>query len=103
MREFFAGPKEVIIYEPNIVMINDLNSNFYIKENMVKEKMRREMAVINKLKELNPYVKCNFLENSEFKNKVEEILFLLEIIKNFSFIIITEFITKYYRQNIWKM
>ena len=89
-----AGPKEVIIYDPNIVKINDLNSNFYIKENMVKEKTRRDMAVINKLKELNPYVKCDCLENNEFKNKEEEMYFILEIIKNFSFIIITEFIAK---------
>jgi len=89
-----SGPKEVIIYDPNIVEKNDLNSIFYIKENIIKDNIRRDKAVINKLQELNPYVKCNCLENSEFKNKEEELNFLLEIIKNFSFIVITEFINK---------
>lgn len=87
------GPQEVIIYDPNLIEINDLNSNFYINESMIK-KTRRDEGVINKLKELNSYVKCNVLKTPDFKNKEEEIDFILDIIKNFSFLVITEFLTK---------
>ena len=89
-----SGPKEVVIYDPNLVEINDLNSNFYLKENIIPKKIKRDKAVINKLKELNPYVICSCLENPEFKNKEEELSFLLGLIENFSFIVITEFLTK---------
>ena len=72
-----SGPQEVIIYDPNKVEKNDLNSNFYLNENMIENSSRRDKSVINNLKELNPYVICNILEECNFKNKDEEIAYIL--------------------------
>ena len=55
------GCEEVSIYDPNIVKINDLGSNFYLSEEDVGKK-RRDEACINKLSELNPYVKTSILD-----------------------------------------
>ena len=89
-----SGPQEVIIYDPNKVEKNDLNSNFYLNEDIIEKSSRRDKIVINQLKELNPYVICDILEGYNFKNKDEEIDYILQIIKNFSLIVITEFLTK---------
>jgi ubiquitin-activating enzyme E1 len=51
-----AGPASVDIYDPELVKIGDLCSNFYCKEEHVGH-MTRADASISKLGELNPYVK----------------------------------------------
>ena len=51
-----AGPASVTLYDPTLVSINDLASNFYCREEDVGNKSRAE-ASIPKLQELNPYVK----------------------------------------------
>ena len=53
-----AGPKIVDIYDPTTVDIKDLGANFYLTESHVGHTTRADGA-LEKLKELNPYVKVN--------------------------------------------
>ena len=57
-----AGPKLVHIYDPTPVEIRDLGSNFYCREEHVG-KVSRGQASIDKLQELNPYVKVENLQS----------------------------------------
>lgn len=57
-----AGPKRVVLFDDNITTIQDLGSNFYLKESDVG-KNRRDKACLEKLKELNP--RCE-VEVSDF-------------------------------------
>ena len=52
-----AGPASVTLYDPTPSKINDLGSNFYIREDDVKKGLSRAKASLPKLMELNPYVK----------------------------------------------
>ena len=67
------GCEEVSIYDQNIVKINDLGSNFYLSDDDVNKK-RRDEACVDKLSELNPYVKVSILdiEQKEDMNEYEE-------------------------------
>lgn len=47
-----AGPRKVVIYDENICQINDLASNFYITEEDVKSKKRRDYASIKNYRSL---------------------------------------------------
>lgn len=40
-----SGPKEVCIFDPNIVTINELGSNFYLKEENIGVKRRDEACL----------------------------------------------------------
>ena len=40
-----AGPRSVTIYDPTTVTINDMGSNFYIKEENVANTSRAEASV----------------------------------------------------------
>ena len=55
-----AGPKSVTLYDPTLVNIGDLSSNFYCKEAHVGKVSRAE-ASFEKLQELNPYVKVSVI------------------------------------------
>lgn len=55
-----AGPGSVDIYDPTVTRIEDLTSNFNLKEEHVGKVSRAE-ACIGQLRELNPYVKVNFI------------------------------------------
>ena len=57
-----SGPKQVYIYDKNLVKLNDLGNNFFINEKDVNNKNRDE-ASLNELKELNPYVEVNIEKN----------------------------------------
>lgn len=50
-----AGPSAVDIHDPEIVAIEDLGANFYLREEHVG-KVRRDTASLVQLRELNPYV-----------------------------------------------
>jgi ubiquitin-activating enzyme E1 len=50
-----AGPKSVDIYDPTVVKINDLGTNFYLRDEHVGKVSRAE-ATITQLKELNSNV-----------------------------------------------
>ena len=77
-----VGPKEVQIYDPEITKINDLGSNFYLKEIDVGDK-RRDEASLFQLSQLNPYVNVSIMKGSIFENII-----------NFNVIVITEIMKK---------
>lgn len=87
-----AGPKQVIIFDNNIAKINDLSSNFYITEDNVKNKKRRDFSCLEKLSDLNRSVKVSVMKGDS----------LLEYIKNnfgkkdedYFVVVITEFKSK---------
>ena len=89
------GPQRVDIYDPNYINIYDLNSNYFVKEEDIN-KVRDEI-IIEKIKDLNPYVKSDIIKQniiSNEKNYENEIEFILSKIKDYNMIIITEFISK---------
>jgi ubiquitin-activating enzyme E1 len=57
-----AGPKSVMLYDPEITKINDLGANFYTEESHVGKVSRAE-ACQGKLRELNPYVKVEVISD----------------------------------------
>ena len=82
-----AGPKSVSIFDPNITEINDLNSNFYLKEEYVNKK-RRDEAVIDNLKMLNEFVKVDFLK----ENTLDDVIIIIP--RNYDVVILTELISR---------
>lgn len=66
-----AGPKRVVLCDPNITTLADLGSNFYLKESDVG-KTRRDEASISLLKELNPRVEVE-LANFDPHKEVEKL------------------------------
>ena len=75
-----SNPNQLSIFDDEICEINDLGSNFFLAEENVLNKDRRDEACIKKLSELNPTTKI-FIENNFLSN-----------IKNFDVIIISKFI-----------
>ena len=73
-----AGPKSVTIYDPTLVSINDLGSNFYLKEENVANTSRAD-ASIEQLRELNPYVTTSVI--SEFTD---------DMVTNYNLICVTK-------------
>lgn len=74
------------IYDPNLVKISDVGTNFYLNEMYVGKKTRAEVC-IEQLKELNPYTEVNIL-TTEPTN---------EIIKTFGIVYVTELILPFKR------
>ena len=93
------GCEEVSIYDPTIVKINDLGSNFYLNENDVGKK-RRDEACIEKLSELNPYVKVSLSDMEQKKDINEYIKHFCEKISQFNVLVITELQTMYFLSQI---
>ena len=58
-----AGPGQVSLWDPTPVVLQDLASNFYLKEEHVG-KISRAEGSLPKLRELNSYVKVDILEKS---------------------------------------
>ena len=82
-----AGPNKVTIYDSNKTTINDLTSNFYIKEKDVFEGKRRDEASFEELSKLNPYVKLSIM-----KNNISIISHLKE--EKYDVVVISEFMEK---------
>ena len=82
-----AGPKSVSIFDPNITKINDLNNNFYLKEEYVNKK-RRDEAVIDNLKMLNEFVKVDYLK----ENILDDMIKIIP--KNYDVVVLTELISQ---------
>ncbi|CCE63841.1 hypothetical protein TPHA_0F03610 [Tetrapisispora phaffii CBS 4417] len=63
-----AGVKSMKLYDPELIKIEDLSTQFFFSEENVGSK--RDVVSINKLKELNAYVPVDALENidSDFEN-----------------------------------
>jgi ubiquitin-activating enzyme E1 len=59
-----AGPKEVLLYDPDITRINNLGANFYLENDHIGKVSRAE-GVRTKLNELNPYVKVTVITDLE--------------------------------------
>ncbi|CAD8204909.1 unnamed protein product [Paramecium pentaurelia] len=57
-----SGVKRLIIFDPTIVQLSDLGTNFYLNNEDIN--YRRDERVLNKLKYLNPYVKIDILQNN---------------------------------------
>ena len=55
------GPEKVSIFEPEIEVIRDMNSNFYLAEKDIDNK-RRDIAVLKKLQLLNENVSVDFIK-----------------------------------------
>ena len=66
------GPNKVSIYDPQIAHINDLTSNFFLTEEDIKNKKRRDEASIRKLSELNSYVMCDIMDGSDIFSQVNK-------------------------------
>lgn len=62
-----AGPAQVDLYDPNLVEIKDLASNFYLSESDVGKKSRAD-ASVTQLKQLNDYVKVNVINSLSFED-----------------------------------
>ena len=90
------GPQRVDIYDPNYIQINDLNSNYFVKDEDINKV--RDETIIEKIQDLNPYVKSDIIKQSinsnEKKNYENEIDFIISKIKDYNMIIITEFVSK---------
>lgn len=57
-----AGPAQVDLYDPTVVRVNDLGSNFYARDEHIG-KVSRAQASQDELRELNPYVKVNVIDS----------------------------------------
>jgi ubiquitin-activating enzyme E1 len=73
-----AGPKSVTLYDPEIVTLSNLGSNFYLNESHIG-KTRRDEASIGQLKELNPYVDVSNITT-----------FNMEMLLNYNVVVMTE-------------
>ena len=88
------GPQRVDIYDPNYINIYDLNSNYFVKEEDINK--IRDETIIERIKDLNPYVKSDIIKQNinEEKTYENEVEFILTKIKDYNMIIITEFVSK---------
>ncbi|CAK63716.1 unnamed protein product (macronuclear) [Paramecium tetraurelia] len=66
-----SGVKRLIIYDPTLVELSDLGTNFYLNQEDIDQ--RKDAKVLNKLKYLNPYVKIDVLQNSIQELNLDEI------------------------------
>jgi ubiquitin-activating enzyme E1 len=58
-----AGPRSVVIFDDEVTRINDLGSNFYLSERHIGKTTRAD-ACLEKLQELNPYVKVEVISQA---------------------------------------
>lgn len=89
------GPNCVDIYDPNLIEINDLNSNFFATEEDVSKE--RDVTIIEKIKGLNPNVESKVIKQNieiEENSYEKELDFILDNISNYEIIIITEPLSK---------
>ena len=84
-----SGCDSVDIYDPSLVKINDLGSNFYLSEEYVNIKNRDEASKLN-LSSLNPDVRVSVLKLNSQKNTKEFIDEFCEKISNYNIIVFTE-------------
>lgn len=73
--------KQTSVYDPTLVQIQDVNSNFYISESHAGKVSRAE-AAIGQLKELNPYMEVDVV-----KGPINN-----DLLKKYSLVIVTELI-----------
>ena len=89
------GPSRVDIYDPNLIKINDLNSNYFVIEEDINKV--RDETIIERIKDLNPNVESRVIKQNisvEDINYENELEFIISNIQNYNMIIITEFVKK---------
>ena len=59
-----AGPKQVSLYDPNLVTLSDLGRNFYAKEEHIGN-VTRAQASLSELKDLNPNAIVDIAESCD--------------------------------------
>ena len=84
-----SGPKSVTIYDPVVVQINDLSSNFLLSEEDVGKRFRDD-ASIKKLSELNPYVTVSTLRFEQTNNLLNFSSLFCEKVLQFNVVVFTE-------------
>ena len=84
-----SGPGEVDIFDPSLVKINDLGSNFYLSEEDVGKK-NRDDACLSKLSQLNPNVTISILKVEEKKDINEYIQLFCQKIEKYNVVVFTE-------------
>ena len=87
-----AGPKSLTIFDPNITKINDLASNYFLKEEDVINSKRRDEASLLYLKNLNPYVNWNIMEGNNIQQDIMKKVKYPE--SKYDVVVITEFLPK---------
>ena len=85
-----SGPYLVTLYDEKEVILQDLGSNFYLREEDVGK--RRDISVLERIKKLNNYVKINVLSKDEKNENLEKVL--IESILYYDVIVITEMLQK---------
>ena len=87
-----AGPKKVTLFDPNISQINDLTSNFFLTKEDIENQKRRDIAIIDKIKELNNHVSINIMEGNDLYENIKNSLENVE--KKYDVVVITEFLER---------
>ena len=96
-----SGPGEVDIFDPTIVTIRDLGSNFFLSESDVGKKNRDE-ACIEKLAQLNPNVKVGIMKDEKKDNIDEYIKIFCQKIEKYNVVVFTELHPMYFIDKIDK-
>ncbi len=77
-----SNPYQISIFDDQICKINDLGSNFFLSNENVLNKERRDKACLIKLAELNPTTKVNIEDNYLNKIKEFDVVIITEIMKS---------------------
>ena len=87
-----SGPKSLTIFDPCLVKINDLSSNYFLNEDDVIKIKRRDEACFHELSKLNPYVKLDIMEGDDIIKNIQKKLKDQDL--KYNVLIITEFLEK---------
>ena len=87
-----AGFKSLTIFDPNSTKINDLTSNYFLKEEDVINCKRRDESSISYLFELNPNVNVSIMEGNDIIQDIIKKLKTPEL--KYDLVIITEFLPR---------
>ncbi len=80
--KILSRPKEVFLFNKNLITHFDLGSSLFYKEEQI-QKIQRDKGSINNLSQLYPYVDINILEEDLLKSiEKYNIVIISEIIKN---------------------
>ena len=90
-----SGPSEVDIFDPNIVKISDLGSNFFLSEDDVN-KVNRDVGCVEKLSELNRSVKVSVLKVEQKDNINDYIKAFCEQVEKYNVVVVTELQPMYF-------
>ena len=87
-----SGPKSLTIFDPYKTKINDLSSNYFLKEEDAIKGKRRDESCFQELSKLNPYVKLNIMEGDDIIKDIYKKIKDKDL--KYDVLIITEFLGK---------